>query len=122
MDLRCFASPQLIISSRSVKQRIHPCTCAFKEIEFLDRTGLRSGKSRSKLILFGETSLKLVLAQFGGPLSHRTQSLGQNNVLRFPAPDELETITNDLSVAAKGSELYSDTVAAPAGYKEDFCR
>jgi hypothetical protein len=38
MDLRCFASPQLIISSRSVKQRIHPRTCAFKEIEFLDRT------------------------------------------------------------------------------------
>src|SRR5687768_11014027 len=33
MDLRRFASPQLIISSRSVKQR----TCAFNEIEFLDR-------------------------------------------------------------------------------------
>ena len=48
----------------------------------------------SKLILFGEGSLKRALAEFAQHYHSERNHQGKDNVLLFPSPDDIRTATN----------------------------
>ena len=78
----------------------------------------------SKLILFGEGSLKRALTEFGQHYHAERPHQGKDNVVLFPTGDETKHLQRTgLSVAKKGSAAYSDTTAAPREYfDQTTCR